>query len=347
MATIKEIAELSGFSRGTVDRVLNHRGTVKPETEQKIQEIVKLLEYQPNKAGMALAAQKKKYKIGVLLFGAQNPFFDEVMSGLHRKLEELSIYGCTLIEKRIAFAVEEQLSAIDAFVLEGINGLILSPYDSPLIQEKMNELADLDIPCITVNTDMPESGRIAYVGSNSYQCGQTAAGVLSFMLPPKGKIGIITGSHNVRSHEERISGFCDTIQRKSPDTQILEICENNDDDYASYSLVTRMLTLHPNIDALYFTAAGVHGGCKAVQASCNPVDYPRIICMDTIASTKDMIELGVITAAICQQPLIQGSLSLSLLVDYLLTRQMPKACVNYVDLSIVIKENLVTVPGEQ
>ena len=33
MATMKEIAELSGVSRGTVDRVLNHRGIVNAETE--------------------------------------------------------------------------------------------------------------------------------------------------------------------------------------------------------------------------------------------------------------------------------------------------------------------------
>lgn len=74
MATMKEIAELSGVSRGTVDRVLNHRGIVNAETERKVLEIAKLLDYQPNKAGIALAAQKKKLKIGVLLFGAENPF---------------------------------------------------------------------------------------------------------------------------------------------------------------------------------------------------------------------------------------------------------------------------------
>ena len=31
LVTIKEIAELCGVSRGTVDRVLNHRGNVKSE----------------------------------------------------------------------------------------------------------------------------------------------------------------------------------------------------------------------------------------------------------------------------------------------------------------------------
>ena len=32
MVTIKQIADLCGVSRGTVDRVINERGNVKPET---------------------------------------------------------------------------------------------------------------------------------------------------------------------------------------------------------------------------------------------------------------------------------------------------------------------------
>ena len=39
MATIKEIAELAGVSRGTVDRVLNNRGSVNEETAEKIRRI--------------------------------------------------------------------------------------------------------------------------------------------------------------------------------------------------------------------------------------------------------------------------------------------------------------------
>lgn len=59
MATIKEIATLAGVSRGTVDRVLNHRGDVNPQTEKKILQIIRDLDYKPNKAGIVLAAQKK------------------------------------------------------------------------------------------------------------------------------------------------------------------------------------------------------------------------------------------------------------------------------------------------
>ena len=36
MPTIKEIAEMAGVSRGTVDRVLNNRGSVNAQTAQRV-----------------------------------------------------------------------------------------------------------------------------------------------------------------------------------------------------------------------------------------------------------------------------------------------------------------------
>ena len=81
MARIKDIAELAGVSRGTVDRVLNNRSGVSPQTAEKIKEIAKALDYRPNKAGLALAAQKKKNKIGIVMFSTNNPSFDQVTEG--------------------------------------------------------------------------------------------------------------------------------------------------------------------------------------------------------------------------------------------------------------------------
>ena len=57
MATIKQISELSGVSRGTVDRVLNGRGHVSPEKERLVRSIAEQVGYKPNRAGKALAAR--------------------------------------------------------------------------------------------------------------------------------------------------------------------------------------------------------------------------------------------------------------------------------------------------
>ena len=100
MATIREIAELAGVSRGTVDRVLNNRGSVNAATAALVRDIAARLDYKPNPAGIALAAQRKNVKLGVLLFDTKNPFFEDVWKGVLEKEEELAGYNCTVLKKK-------------------------------------------------------------------------------------------------------------------------------------------------------------------------------------------------------------------------------------------------------
>lgn len=339
MATIKEIAELAGVSRGTVDRVLNHRGSVNAETEKKVLEIAELLNYQPNKAGMALAAQKKKYTIGVLLFDAEHPFYDEVLIGLTAKLNELSIYGCTLLTKRTSYDPDAQLEAIDALCEEGIHGLILSPCDTPRLQHRIDSLWDIGIPCVTLNADLPSSKRIAYVGCDYYKSGKIAANLLQLLGFGIMKVGIVTGTHNRTSHEERVRGFSDYITNCRLPVQITDIRENADDDYHCYDVVSSMLSENPGINAVYLTASGVYGGCRAIQNS-SLSKMPLVLAFDATPSTREMLETGIVTATICQNPQEQGACALSLLIDYLLTDKLPEQTLIHTNLDIKIKESL-------
>ena len=337
MTTIKEIADLAGVSRGTVDRVLNNRGAVNPKTAEKIMEIVQALNYRPNRAGLALAAQKKKYKIGVILFSEHNPFFDEVMTGVQNKSEELQDYGFTTITKRVEFDLQAQLTAIDSLMEEGIHGLMLAPYNHPAIQRKIDELVERQIPVVTVNTDIDGSRRMAYVGSDYFRGGCTAAGLFHLMTSGNMELGIITGSSNVLCHSERIRGLCHTLETSYPRIQVAEILENHDDEFESYALTRELLDKNPRIDALFFAAAGVHGGCKAVLESGR---HPKIITFDEVPTTVEMLKQGVISATISQQPYRQGSKSLDLLFEYLTSGKMPERELNYVEHSIKIRENL-------
>lgn len=339
MATIKEIAELAGVSRGTVDRVLNKRGAVNPKTEAKILEIAKALDYKPNRAGIVLAAQKKKFKFGVVMFGIGNPFFDDVIAGFTEKEEELAGYNCTVLIRRIsAFGVEDQLEAIDSLVKEEISGLAISPQNDPSIAQKINKLYDMGIPTVTFNTDISGSKRIAYVGSNYYQCGQTAAGLLHLMAAGDLNIGVISGNSKILCHTERIAGFKSCLKQYT-NLHIVHFFENNDDDFISYEKTAKMLETHPEINAIFFAAGGTYGGCKAILAS-NRESNMKIVTYDKIATTVEMIKKGVISATICQQPRIQGMLPLEILFEHLTTGEPPKKEYNYTSVEIRIKENI-------
>ncbi|TGY98305.1 LacI family DNA-binding transcriptional regulator [Petralouisia muris] len=340
MATMKEIAELSGVSRGTVDRVLNHRGSVHPQTAKRIMEIAQALNYQPNKAGLILAAQKKNLKIGVILFQDANPFFQEVLKGVHAKAEELSGYNCKALIRQVTFGEKCQKYAMEELLQEKIHGLVISPFNGKEIAEKINQFSESGIPVITTNTDIA-SRRIAYVGSNYYLSGQTAAGLLGRMTFGQTEVGIINGSSHILCHTQRIAGFTETIRKFYPHIKISGIVENHDDDRESYEKTKELLIRRPGINALYFTAAGVFGGCQAVL-SLGLSEKIKIFTYDNVKTTAELVKDGVITATICQQPFLQGYRPLELLSRYLLEGILPEKEFYYTDIDIRIRENIET-----
>lgn len=338
MATIKEIAELAGVSRGTVDRVLNNRGAVNPQTAKKIQEIAQALDYKPNRAGMFLAAQKRNLKIGVILFDTGNPFFEEVIAGVNKKAEELSSYNCSVIISRVGFDLEAQLCAMEGMAQDGVSGIILSPYNDPRIAEKINELSDRGIPVITTNTDIANSRRLAFVGCDFYRSGETAAGLMHLIGEKEIYAGIITGSSKVLCHTDRIAGFRDRILKCYPEIHIVDTIENSDDEFESYDRTRQLLQAHPEINALYFAAGGVYGGCRAVLAA-GRQDITIISC-DKVPTTREMVQKGVIDATICQQPAIQGTKPLDLMFTCLTTGEHPEKEYHYTTVDIRIGENV-------
>ncbi|MEG1687923.1 MAG: LacI family DNA-binding transcriptional regulator, partial [Angelakisella sp.] len=268
MATIKQIASLAGVSRGTVDRVLNNRGAVGAETETKIREIAAMVNYSPNRVGKTLSIRKKNLKLGFLLLGSagSNPFIDEVLAGAGAKIRELAEYGVTVeLRQSPLDDFVQQLACMEELVGLGISGLAIMPVNHPAIAAHLSALATQGMAIVTVNSDMEHTGRLAYVGSNYYKSGETAAGLMALMTGGTARVGIVTGSGSVLCHTERIKGFCDYMAAHYPAVTVAATVENHDDDFESFERTKAMLCADPGIDALYLTAGGVFGACRGVK----------------------------------------------------------------------------------
>ena len=342
MATIKEIAKLAGVSRGTVDRVLNNRGDVNPDTEKNIREIIKTLNYSPNVAGKNLAVRKRKLKLGFILFGTvdNDSFFADVVEGIESRAAELSDFGVTVeIRKTGEDIPQQQVNHINELVESGINGLAIAPLNHPGVADKLRELSKLKIPVVTTNSDIPDCGRLAYVGSNYYKCGETAAGLMNIITKGTANIGIISGSPDILCNSERMAGFSNCAQKLFPDLKIIDVNNNNDIDDESYLFTREMLIKHPVIDALYITAAGVSGACRAV-CELGLKDKLSIVSFDATPSILQLLHDGTITVTIAQQPYIQGSMPLDILLDYLSMGTLPEKELNYTEIEIKIRESI-------
>lgn len=337
--TIKKIAELCGVSRGTVDRVINHRGKVKPETQAKVMRVVRQLSYTPDLAGKSLAIKKKRYEIGVLLPSEGNAFFEEVIRGVEAARQKLETYDIQVILKTMkGYQVKQQLQLIEELE-KSIQALIITPINHPLIAEKLGHLMDGGICVITMNNDIEGSKRLCYVGSDYRKGGETACGMLGILTGGSAKIGIVAGSRSVLGHQQRLDGFLGMKKERYPGFEIIDTIYTDDDEIESYDATTVMLREHPEMTAIFIVAGGVYGACRAIMAR-GLAGKMKVVTFDKTPSTEELIKSGVIQATICQQPYSQGNVSIQKAFNYLVSGEKPKSDCHYMKNEIRIFENL-------
>lgn len=337
--TIKKIAELCGVSRGTVDRVLNNRGNVKKETEEKVLRIAKQLNYTPNLAAKSLSAKKRNITIGVVLAAEGNSFFDDILKGMYQAQKELSDYGISLLVKTMkGYDVDTQLELIES-IEDKISALILNPISDVKLEYKINRLAESGIPVGTVNTDIESSKRLFYVGSNYTKGGETACGMLALITGGNANVGILSGTNKLIGHNRRINGFKRVCQEKYPGFNVLAYAQTNDDEIQAYQVTENMLREQPEINTLYIVGAGIYGACRAVLSLGKGESF-NVICFDRVPGTIEMMEKGLIKATICQQPFTQGNKSVHIMFNHLISGIKPDKVQFIVKNEIRIMENI-------
>lgn len=330
--TIKEIADLAGTSRGTVDRVLNGRGKVNPELEARILEIAAREHYHPNELAQALINSRKCIHVGVVVHSVDNPFFIDVLKGINERARKLESYGLKLSMCQIkGYDPVQQLQAVEKLRSEGIDGLAIMPMDLPEIKEALEAL---DIPVVTFNSDI-DIDRLAFVGCNYYNSGMISGDVARLLLHGGGTAAVVVGSLSIQGHRERARGFADCLKDRA-DIRVLPPVENQDDDMISYETVCRLLREHrPQL--LYFAAAGLEGGLRAAREYDGEV---HIIAVDETELVRRCLADGTVAATVTQQPYLQGELPIRILYDFLANKKRPRNPLCFTNNEVKFRHNI-------
>ncbi|MDD3999838.1 MAG: LacI family DNA-binding transcriptional regulator [Bacilli bacterium] len=309
--TIKKIAELSNVSRGTVDRVIHNRGGVSDVNKKKIEQIIKKYNYQSNRYAQALVTSKNIYRVGVVINNIGNEFFDFVLEGLIFEANKHSNINL-IIRKYKGYDEEKQLAEIEEIMKENLHALIINPFNTKRIIERLSKIK---IPIVTMNNDI-DINKLAFVGCNYFNSGQLSGDIANIALPDGGNVAIIVGSYKIRGHVERIEGFKDIFNSRGFKVVTFE---NQDDDDQSY-LLTKQIIENNDTDLIYYAAAGISGGLKAIEELGSKI---KVITVDETKAVRNALTEGKILATITQQPYKQGSRSIQIVRDFLVYNSSP------------------------
>lgn len=126
MPTIATVAELAGVSRQTVSNVVRAPHRVSPNTLQRVQEIIRQVDYRPNRSAIALQARRS----GLLAYRCHRPeetenlVLDRFLHDLCRAADDhdhhITLVSPTSTDQEVAMYIDLYRSGrVDGFVLSG------------------------------------------------------------------------------------------------------------------------------------------------------------------------------------------------------------------------------------
>lgn len=256
---VREIAQQSGLSEATVDRVLNDRPGVRENTRAEVEQAIADLD----KQRAQLRLNGRRFLIDVVMQTPQR-FSDAFRAAVEA---ELPVFAPAMLRARFHLwesgspaRMVEALSRI-----RGSHGVVLKAQDEPEVVEAVDRLVGAGVPVVTYTTDVPASSRYAYVGIDNHGAGVTAAylmnqwlGELPTSVGPRGiePSGVlITLSRTVfRGEGEREVGFRSALRGSG--RELIEVSDSDGIDETAERLVLEALQRHPNIEAVYSPGGG-------------------------------------------------------------------------------------------
>ncbi len=203
MASIREVARLSGVSVATVSRVLNGTATVREETRQRVLERVRELDYVPNAAARTLVRRRSQV-IGVVVNTGdahpdlKHPFFGDVLVGLKQALGA-SRYDLLLFTEREGFLRRAVHHQLDGLVLMGVDRR----------DPDLRGVLDRGLPAMNVDLDV-YGRRAGYVMSDNVGGARLATRHLIEL--DHVRIATITGLSNTKPAIDRLRGYREELR---------------------------------------------------------------------------------------------------------------------------------------
>lgn len=343
--TIQMVAKQAGVSRGTVDRVINNRGLVRPEVRERILKTMQELEYRPLHLEQAqvlgMASAKQVLRLGMLLPDWGGHFLKEVSAGIETAKGILSDIGVEiLVEKCESELPSECVERMAYLVEQGAAGIAVCNKNHPSIASKINECAGQGIPVVTFNSDIPDANRMCFIGEDVQRSGRVAAELMSKCVDKDARIVAAVGNLEFNAHKERLQGFFDQMQARGFSTEGIEIVQTYNDYALSATRIGEMLQRFNDIQGIYMANHSVTG-CAEALIEAGKQGQVHVITHDLTEGAKRLLRGGTVDFVVGQDLQMQGYRPLMLLSNVLKKGQEAIPADEAIPPSIICAQNIV------
>lgn len=232
---------------------------------------------------------------------------------------------------------DQVLKIIDRMISVKVDGIITQGVEEEQFIDLVKKGSEREIPIITIDADIKNSERKAYVGSDNYYAGQIVGEAVMKQTVGEQFVGIIAGRLEAKNQQQRIAGFKDVIE-STDRIHIVEITESNITQVGAAQATYSLLKRHPSLTALVglstLDGIGIVEGLQEIA----PNKEMFITAFDTLPDTLSFIHEGEIDITIAQHPEAMGYESVETLIELQSNDMLNK--VFFTEIKVINKENI-------
>lgn len=336
--TIRDIAELAGVSKGTVDRVLHKRGKVSEVALKKVNMVLDKIDFTPNPIAKNLK-NNKIYHVCVLLPDPNiDSYWKPCLGGIQDVISELGAFGVNI--ETFYFNPNQTksfLKANTAIQQKKPEAVLMAPlfFKEALIVIERYEA--LGIKVSTFNNRIKSDASKSFIGQDLYQSGRVGAKLLQ-SLTIDGSIAILHVSEKYKNavfmqeKEEGFRSYFDDL--KNPNYTILNL-KLKDSDFEDS--LNNFIDEHPNLKGIFVTTSKTHQVAAILQKQ--KKQKIALVGYDLLNENIAFLKESIIDYLINQHPKQQIYLGLKLLVEhFLFDKKIPSQLLLPID--IINSENI-------
>ncbi len=283
----------------------------------------------------AAAQDQKTYAL--VQINQQAIFFNQINEGAQKAADAA---GAKLVIFNANNEPSARNSAIETYIREKVNGLIVVAIDVNGIMPAVKEAADANIPVVAIDAILPEGPQKAQIGVDNAKAGaDMGAHFLDYVkanMDGKAKIGVV-GALNSYIQNVRQKGFEDAIKDKDGVETVAVVDGQNVQDTA-LAAAENLITGNPDMNAIYATGEPALLGAIAAVESQGKQDQIKIFGWDLTAQAISGIDKGYVAAVVQQDPAGMGEAAVKALDTLTKGGEVDKEIA--VPVTIVTKDNV-------
>lgn len=341
--TIKDIAEKSGVSTGTVDRVIHSRGNVAAEVRVAVLKVMDELGFQRNLMASALAYNRIFRIVALLPNPKQDSYWEQPYVGVQKAYSAIQHYGIQVdIIEFDLFSPKDFKAKAKDILNNPPNGILFPPIFEKEGIYLLNEAKKKNISCVLFNTFLSHDDALSYIGQYSFQSGVLAGRLLDFSLKKDDVVLILNldkETNDARHLLDKQKGCIHYFEQNAQKgIQVINYdFEDFDNPEALNVFFNDILTQYPKVSGVFITNSRAY---KLVNCLDNTLlETLTIVGFDLLPQNIEYLNKRYINFLINQNSTEQGMLSVYSLFKTLFKKEGIDR-LQYLPLDIVVPENM-------